>query len=209
MAIGDTKALPVQAIAQRIDLPFGDSDADLRVNYPIEFDKNEWEITAVAFGVSAAQTYSIGSNNQANLDLKVFIVSESPNGSAQLGATTIRWDAFDALNQKSWNDVRNVSVQGTAPDRVYVQFYHNYRIALPPITVQSCAMTDYLSVVLKQKVDNPTTQPVFGNPTTSTTQPPAGGGWDIGSFFGGLGTGALIAGAAIVALLLFGPGRRR
>jgi hypothetical protein len=209
MAIGDIFVLPVMATQHRIDLPAFDTDADLNVNYEIAFDRTQWEITAVALSVVAQQTYSIGSNNQASLAIDSFIISQDPNGSFSLGSGVIRWDALDALSVKRWEGGRPVAVQGTPPQKVFIRFNHNYRIALPPITVQSCLFTDYISLVFKSIVASPTSSPTYGSVTQTTTQPPPSGGWDVGSFFGGIGTGVLIAGAAVLALLLLGPGKFR
>lgn len=184
----------------RIDVPFNQTISNKDRDYEIIFNRLEWKIVAVAFGVNATQTALPLGPSTAKLTLSTHILSETPDGQAQLGSGTIAWNAFDYQNVKGWDGVRNVTVL-TPPQKVYIRFKHTYDTAGSRVG-EHCDYTDFYAITLEALVSNPATTPSAGETKESTTDPPPGN-FDLGSFLGGLGTGALIAGAAIVFLLLY------
>lgn len=177
---------------------------NLAANYEIRFNNTEWKIVIVNWTVSARNDYTAFTNLDAWLDSKVYIISQNPIGSALLGEGRITWSAFERGFTKTWRGQRNVSAT-VPPEKVFLRFSQTYNLALPPFTEQRCIINNSYYVVFEALVDSPATIPVVTASTTTDTDTsePAPGGWELPSFFGGLGTGVIIGGAAILLVLLY------
>lgn len=177
---------------------------DQNVEYPISFDPTEWRVTQVGWSINANQSLNILSTQF--LDLGVLIISYNSQGvgfaTGDLGQHTLSWGPLEATETKNWSAGRTVSHTGAPPASVGIRVNHRYRMGLPTVTEQTVDISEALVVTLEAIVENPTTEPNVGPPDVTDTNPPPGEGWDIGGFFGGLGTGVLLAGAGILALLI-------
>lgn len=173
------------------------------VEYEVLFDNTEWKVTRVTWDIAATQTHYAGLG-EAQLDIAPYIISKNPDGSANLGQKTLKWNLLNGFDSvQKWSGAADVTVTSSVPEKVLVRMNHTYRIPLPSLTEQLCAINETVKVVLKAIVANPTTIPQVGTPVETTTDPPPDKTWDVfASFFGGLGAGALIAVAAIALIML-------
>lgn len=194
---------PLPVITNAFTIRTFDAITDKNWTYDLNFNPQEWELDAVSWSVTGNQTYlpSIPGSFVA-MDLRAEIVTDI--GTFLMGSKTLEWGPLSYADTRSWQGTRAVDLApGKTPTKTGIRMTHQYRLPTFAVVEQVTNITDIVSIVLISRVPNPTTTPNLGASTSDTTPPASGNPLDkLTTFFSGFGAGALIAGGAILLILV-------